>query len=279
MVDGRAQDRVRSLAVEALDPLVVTMPDRRAVAVLQASLEDGAGQVLQRNFTTFVVGDGPAPRDEALNVDGHRLRVLRAAAAGPRLGEWSLRRWAAMDGKKQNGAGSGWFEYRLPWPQDLAASAVAGATFVAELGAKELFGKDRPQGAVQGDFMRGEGTHYLLPQPERLPDDGPADAPERGARARQRRGGRPSSSCPTTRPTTAASCRGSRRSGRRSRRSSEAGSYGYLVSARDPGGSPRRGVAQRARSCCGWRWTRRCPGGSRSTAGRAVAMCSTRPWR
>ena len=37
---------------------------------------------------------------------------------------------------------------------------MAGASFVAELGAKELFGKDRPEGgAVEGDFMRGRGTH------------------------------------------------------------------------------------------------------------------------
>ena len=61
-------------------------------------------------------------------------------------------RWT--DGK-QNGAGSGFFEYRLAWPKDLAAEAVAGATFVAELGAKELFGKDRADaGTVEGDFMR-----------------------------------------------------------------------------------------------------------------------------
>ena len=37
---------------------------------------------------------------------------------------------------------------------------VAGASFVAELGAKQLFGKDRvDKGQVQGDFMLGRGTH------------------------------------------------------------------------------------------------------------------------
>jgi predicted transcriptional regulator len=37
---------------------------------------------------------------------------------------------------------------------------VAGASFVAELGAKQLFGKDRiDKGRVQGDFMLGGGTH------------------------------------------------------------------------------------------------------------------------
>jgi predicted transcriptional regulator len=37
---------------------------------------------------------------------------------------------------------------------------VTAASFLAELGAKELFGKDRVDaGEVQGDFMRGKGTH------------------------------------------------------------------------------------------------------------------------
>jgi hypothetical protein len=144
----------------ALEPVTVTMPDRPSVAILRVSLEDATGRVLHRNFTTFVVGDGPPAADESATVDGQSLRVLRAPASRPAAGEWTVRRWDAMDGKKQNGAGSGYFEYRLAWPGSTRAEDVAGATFVAELGAKELFGKDRPQGAaVEGDFMRGRGTH------------------------------------------------------------------------------------------------------------------------
>jgi hypothetical protein len=142
----------------ALEPVAVTMPDRPSVAILRVALEDAAGRVLHRNFTTFVVGDGAPPADEPATVEGRSVRVLRSAK--PTGAEWSIRSWEAMDGRKRNGAGSGFFEYRLAWPKGLGAAAVAGGTFVAELGAKELFGKDRPQGsAVQGDFMRGEGTH------------------------------------------------------------------------------------------------------------------------
>ena len=65
-----------------------------------------------------------------------------------------------MDGRKQNGAGAGFFEYRLAWPKGLRPEDVAGASFLAELGAKQLFGKDRVDaGAIEGDFMRGKGTH------------------------------------------------------------------------------------------------------------------------
>jgi hypothetical protein len=141
----------------ALDPVAVPMPGRPAVAVLRARLEDASGRVLHRNFTAFVVGQGASPRDE--RVDEGR-RVLRVDPAARSRGSWSARAWEAMDGGKQNGAGSGFFEYRLPWPKDLRAEDVTGAAFLAELGAKELFGKDRVAGGkVEGDFMRGKGTH------------------------------------------------------------------------------------------------------------------------
>jgi hypothetical protein len=143
----------------ALEPVAVPMPKARAMAVLRASLEDAAGRVLQRNFTSFVVGEGASARDEELKEDGGALRVLRVRPAGFQAQSWSVRQWAAMDGGKQNGAGAGYFEYRIAWPKGLAADDVVGASFVAELGAKQLFGKDRVQkDAVQGDFMLGKGT-------------------------------------------------------------------------------------------------------------------------
>jgi hypothetical protein len=65
-----------------------------------------------------------------------------------------------MDGLKVNGAGSGAFEYRIPWPRGLKPEDVSGATFLAELGAKQLFGKDDPEaGELEGDYMRGKGAH------------------------------------------------------------------------------------------------------------------------
>jgi hypothetical protein len=144
----------------ALDPVDVPMPDRRAVAILRARLEDASGRVLSRNFTTFVVGDGPAARDERVAAGGASLRVLRADAAAPAASAWSVRGWSALGGRKQNGAGAGFVEYRLPWPKDLRLEDVGGASVLAELGAKQLFGKDRVgAGRVEGDFMRGKGTN------------------------------------------------------------------------------------------------------------------------
>ena len=50
----------------ALEPVAVPMPQAKGVAVLRATLEDASGRVLHRNFTSFVVGEGPSPRDETL---------------------------------------------------------------------------------------------------------------------------------------------------------------------------------------------------------------------
>jgi hypothetical protein len=154
----------------ALEPVAVPMPARRAVAVLRSRLEDATGRVLQRNFTAFVVGEGVSPRDETVAVDGRKVRVLRVDPAAPSAARWSVRRWDAMDGRKQNGAGAGFFEYRLAWPKGLRAEDVTGASFLAELGAKELFGKDRVDaGAIEGDFMRGKGTHDPAANPNAYP--------------------------------------------------------------------------------------------------------------
>ena len=199
----------------ALEPVAVPMPARRAVAVLRSRLEDAAGRVLQRNFTSFVVGEGASPRDETLVADGRRLRVLRADPGGAqRRDSGACGRGSAMDGGKQNGAGAGFFEYRLAWPKGLRAEDVTGASFLAELGAKQLFGKDRVDAAeVRGGLHAREGHARPRPQPQLLPDDGRRPLPERGARRGERSFPPASSTCPTTRPTTAASCPGTRRSG------------------------------------------------------------------
>ena len=145
---------------EAIPPLEVNLPDKRCLAVLSLYLEDGLGSVLHRNLTTFLVADGPAPRDETLVVGDNRVRVLRFAPGAFDEAEWSLSRWDVLDGAKVNGAGAGHFTYSVPWPQDLEVNAVASAVLRLEVSAKQLFGKDRKNvGKVEGNFMRGRGTH------------------------------------------------------------------------------------------------------------------------
>ena len=142
---------------EALPPLSVQMPKEPGVAVLAVELTDHAGVVLHRNFTTFVV-EG-ARRDEVALADGRRAHVARIDPARFSSARWSLKQWNVLDGLKVNGAGSGHFEYRLPWPAGLKLSEVATAAFLVEASAKKLHGKDREDAAeMQGDYMRGLGT-------------------------------------------------------------------------------------------------------------------------
>jgi hypothetical protein len=143
-----------------LEPLTVNMPDKPALAVLALTLEDPSGNVLHRNFTTFLVRTEITARDEEVALSDSKARVLRFSPASFSDAKWSLKQWNVLDGLKVNGAGSGYFEYRLAWPKGLVAESISGASLVFEASAKQLFGKDK-EGAVrqEGDFMLGKGTH------------------------------------------------------------------------------------------------------------------------
>jgi len=146
----------RPWSSESLAPVAATMPREPAVVVLAVRLEDAAGAVLHHNFTTFVV-EG-APSAEMALADGRRARVARVGAGEFAKAEWSRKTWTVLDGLKANGAGAGYFEYRIPWPKGLRREDVAGASFLVEASAKQLFGKDRDSTTrEEGDYMRGGG--------------------------------------------------------------------------------------------------------------------------
>jgi hypothetical protein len=223
---------------QELEPLRVTMPDQPALAVLSLVLEDPTGAVLHRNFTTFLVGDGgAAPRDQQLELNGATVRVVRFSPATFRAAEWSLKQWSILDGLKVNGAGHGYFEYRLPWPAGLDAQAIQGASLVFEASAKQLFGKDK-EGATrqEGDFMLGKGTHDPSLNPNAYPMTDTIIFP---SSVRVRVAG--VSAGLFELPDDPADHRGvlSWHSQKRDKKLREAGSYGYLVNAPIPAGSLR----------------------------------------
>lgn len=152
-----------------LAPLRVSMPDHTALAVLTLSLETEAGTVLHRNFTTFRVASDPSPRTETRN-EGH-TRLVRFTADSFKSAEWSAKQWNILDGLKVNGAGHGYFEYRLPWPVGLGAQSVKSVSFVCEASAKPLLGKDRADAGTKddGDYMRGSGLHDPSKNPNAYP--------------------------------------------------------------------------------------------------------------
>jgi len=216
----------------ALPPLQVTLPDHRALVVLALTLENPAGAVLHRNFTTFLVADGLAPRDETVRRDGRTVRVIRFAPATFSAAQWSLKQWNVLDGLKVNGAGHGYFEYRLPWPAGLDPRAVTSAALTFEASAKRLLGKDRAGAKLaEGDFMRGLGTHDPGANPNSYPMTGVTQYP---SLVRVRVNGIDAGAFGL--PDDPADHRGilSWHAQPHDRKLREAGSYGYLVRAALP---------------------------------------------
>lgn len=210
-----------------LEPLQVTMPSHPGLAVLALRLENEAGVALQRNFTTFRVADGAAPRTEMQRTAGSDAHLLRFAPNTFADQQWSQKQWDVLEGLKVNGAGHGYFEYRMPWPNGLDADRVAGASFVMEASAKQLFGKDREGAKKQeGDFMRGKGTHDPSANPNAYPMTDTVPFPSRvGVRINGVAAGA------IDLPDDPADHRGilSWHAQPRDRKLREAGSYGYLV--------------------------------------------------
>ena len=214
VVEGRAQGAVRAVDVAGAR--------RRSRSRCRTggrspscgcALEDAAGRVLHRNFTAFVVGEGASPRDET--VAAGRADAPRAAREPRRrrsAARWSVRGWDAMDGRKQNGAGAGFFEYRLAWPTGPAARRTwRGRRSWPSSGRRSSSARTGSTGGrVEGDFMRGSGTHdpglnpnaYPMTDATRYPSavrvlvNGVAGGPLRPAR---RPGRPPRARCPGTR--------------------------------------------------------------------------------
>jgi len=125
--------------------------------------------VLHRNFTTFLVADGLAPRAKRSRRSGRRSGSCdsRPIPSSPRNGPEAMERARRPQGQRR---GHGFFEYRLPWPEGLGPKNLAGASLVFEASAKQLFGKDRAGAtADDGDFMRGKGTHDPGSNPNSYP--------------------------------------------------------------------------------------------------------------
>jgi hypothetical protein len=216
----------------AVESLEVTMPEEPAVVVLSVQLEDRSGAVLARNFTTFAVRNGQQPRDEVLTQRQNRTRVIRVTPKDFANAQWSVKQWNVFDGLKINGAGAGYFEYRIPWPADLKVEDIQAASFRAEVSAKQLFGKDQQGAAKQeGDFMRGEGTHDPSLNPNAYPMTDEQTYP---SAVRVRVGGEVVGVFEL--PDDPADHRGilSWQAQKRDNTLTEAGSYGYLINAEIP---------------------------------------------
>ena len=126
--------------------LPLEIPDMAGVATLKLSVSDQAGNILHRNFMHFeILSDQKLAGVEVLSVPAGDF--LRA--------EWSRKQWNVLEGKKVNGAGTGFFEYTIEIPDEMKVKGSNEAYFLVELSAKELFVKDQEDYNSSQDFMKG----------------------------------------------------------------------------------------------------------------------------
>lgn len=137
-----------------LEPLKLTMPNEKSVVIAAFILEDNAGNIVHRNFTTFIV-EGVSPTEMTL-LNGKKAKLLSIEPKSFSDARWSKKQWNVLDGAKVNGAGSGYFEYKIKVPTDANLANVVSASFVAEVSAKQLFVKDMDKKlAGNEDYMLG----------------------------------------------------------------------------------------------------------------------------
>lgn len=123
-----------------VDNMQLQMPNEKGLVTTAMILEDRNGNILHRNFMNFVIEE-TLPKVNVVSVEPKDFSDAK----------WTQKQWNIMDGLKVNGAGSGYFEYKFKIPEGFTK-----ATFVAELGAKQLFVKDMNQEKIKDDnYMLG----------------------------------------------------------------------------------------------------------------------------
>ena len=222
----------------------VKLPSRNGLALIAFKVEDISGNILQHNFLTFNLTDGTYNSNADLNTDSQHFRILSVNPTSISDSQWSIKSWPAMENLKMDGAGTGYFEYKIPIPDDMNVSDIKEVTFRAEISAKQLFGKDRDnESKMSGDYMRGQGTF----DPSRNPNSYPMTDDKKfpsvvtvsvngtviGAQYL---------------PDDPADSRGilSWHSQLRDKKLREAGSYGYMVNIPVPGSLLRDAIAKKA---------------------------------
>ncbi|AFK02285.1 glycoside hydrolase family 2 sugar binding protein [Emticicia oligotrophica DSM 17448] len=134
-----------------IESLKLTMPDEKSVVIAALVLEDNAGNVVHRNFTTFIV-EGSTPTEMTL-LNGKKAKLVSIEPKNFSNAQWSKKQWNVLDGLKVNGAGSGFFEYKIKVPTD---AKFESASFVAEVASKQQFAKDMDKKlAGNEDYMLG----------------------------------------------------------------------------------------------------------------------------
>jgi len=156
---------------ELIAPATFVVPPQKGLYVLQLELMNHAGVILGRNFALFRVKEGALPTQDKVTVTTFAPAKFTTAA-------WSVKQWNVLDGLKVNGAGSGFFEYTIPWSPDIKLSETASVSLIFEASAKKLWGKDDDKTTFHsGDNMLGKGEFDNSKNPNAYPQTGETKHP------------------------------------------------------------------------------------------------------
>lgn len=145
-VSGSLEVPYRPWIQEHLPALGLEMPDYNGLATVSLILRASDGTVLHRNFVHISITGGALPEG---------VSTYSTLPSDYSDASWSQKMWRVLDGTKMNGAGSGYFEYRIEIPQSAHILKSQNAYFQTEASAKELFVKDQEAYQEDQDFMKG----------------------------------------------------------------------------------------------------------------------------
>ena len=123
---GEVPAKAEPFSFTSLDNLSISLPDENLLVILATTLEDGSGNVLQRNFVPFrITGKNPAG-----------LLVITRKPAEYSEAKWSIKNRAPQNGRKVWGMGSGYFEYEFILPDSIKNIGIDKIEFRAELASR-----------------------------------------------------------------------------------------------------------------------------------------------
>lgn len=120
-----------------LNSLSFKLPATNGLALVRLYLVNAKGDTLHRNFVHYVIKEGQSTEDKMYVESIPPNQIARS--------KWSIKEWKAMDGLKVNGAGKGFFEYKLPITQPWKLNEIKESYVIMEISAKELFDKDKDE--------------------------------------------------------------------------------------------------------------------------------------
>ncbi|SOE22019.1 Glycosyl hydrolases family 2 [Spirosomataceae bacterium TFI 002] len=122
----------KSWMQETLKPISIQTPSLQGVYQVIFEVKDANGKVHHRNFFSL---DVPFGRDE------EAYQVFEVKPTDWKKENWSNKVWSEMEGAKMNAAGNGYIEYEFTGDP----KRIEEIYFLAELGGKQLFAKDRDE--------------------------------------------------------------------------------------------------------------------------------------